>query len=424
MSSKKKRTIFFNLLLTIASIIATLLIAECIFRLVSPQNLTGTWFVSTDSGLLVNKSSGTARHQYGDRIVRYSFYEPNFRGTPIKDNGFKILVVGDSFTFGMLLEKEDTYVYHLQQYTDKEFGEGTFQYLNAAVGGWGTANYVAYIEDFGNIVKPDIILVFFNAMDINRSVNSGIYTLSDENKLMLNRHILKIPKLKYFINSIPCYQWLTENSHLVQFVKTRILSRQYNSKIKKQPVNRKTLTQKTSSSESNVSHEEGSGLVTQAVSRKTLAQKPTSSQSNVSHEKVSGLVTKPVSRKTLEQKPTPSQSNVSHEKGIDLVKALFIRLKTWCDTNHISLCVTTTGWDGDRMRIALNNTSEFFQSIDVPFFDITPTVYGRLGKNQSEFIIQGDGHPNEKGSKLIADMSWNFFIKKQLHEYDRATRKQ
>mgnify|MGYP003964693199 FL=1 len=73
MSSDKKRTIFFNLLLMIASIIVTLLITECIFRLVSPQNLTGSWFVSTDSGLLVNKSSGTAKHQHGDRIVRYSF---------------------------------------------------------------------------------------------------------------------------------------------------------------------------------------------------------------------------------------------------------------------------------------------------------------------------------------------------------------
>ena len=180
MSSDKKRTIFFNLLLMIASIIATLLITECIFRLVSPQNLTGSWFVSTDSGLLVNKSSGTAKHQHGDRVVRYSFYEPNFRGAPPKENGIKILVVGDSFTFGLLLDEEDTYVYHLQQHTDKEFGTGVCQYLNAAVGGWGTADYVAYIEDFGNIVKPDIILVFFNGMNINRSVNRGIYTLSDK----------------------------------------------------------------------------------------------------------------------------------------------------------------------------------------------------------------------------------------------------
>jgi len=392
MSGNKKRSIFFNLLLMIASIIATLLITEWVFRMVLPQDLTGSWFVPTDNGLLVNKSSGTARHQHGDRIVRYSFYEPNFRGTPIKENGIKILVVGDSFTFGLLLEKEYTYVYHLQQYTDKEFGEGTFQYLNAAVGGWGTADYVAYIEDFGNIVKPDIILVFFNAMDINRSVNRGIYTLSDKNKLMLNRHILKIPRLKYFINSISCYQWLIENSHLVQFVKTRILTRQYNNKIRKQPVNRKTLTQKPSSSQPNISHEKNNGLVKQTVNRKTLAQKP-----------------------------THSQSNVSHEKGRDLVKALFKHLKTWCNTNHISLCVTTTGWDGDNMRIALNNTSEFFQSIDVPFFDITPTVYEKLRMNHSEFIIQGDGHPNEKGSKLIADMSWKYFIRKQLHEYYRTT---
>ena len=387
MSSDKKRTIFFNLLLMIASIIATLLIAECIFRLVSPQNLTGSWFVSTDNGLLVNKSSGTSKHQLENRIVRYSFYEPNFRGTPIKEGGIKILVVGDSFTFGLLLEEEDTYVHHLQQFTDMEFGEGVFQYLNAAVGGWGTADYVAYIEDFRNIVKPDIILVFFNGMDINRSVNRGIYTLSDENKLMLKRHILKPPKLKYIINSIPCYQWLIENSHLAQFVKASILTRQYNNKIRKQTVSKKKLAKKLSA-QSNVSHEKSNDLAKQTASRKELAQKPT------------------------------SQSNISHDNGSNLVKALFKRLKIWCDTNHISLCVTTTGWYN--MSHALGNTSEFFQSIDIPFHDIAPSVSGRIGDNRSEFIFQGDGHPNEKGSKLIADMSWKFFIKNQLHEYYRT----
>ena len=387
MSSDKKRTIFFNLLLMIASIIATLLITECIFRLVSPQNLTGSWFVSTDNGLLVNKSSGTSKHQLENRIVRYSFYEPNFRGTPIKEGGIKILVVGDSFTFGLLLEEEDTYVHHLQQFTDMEFGEGVFQYLNAAVGGWGTADYVAYIEDFRNIVKPDIILVFFNGMDINRSVNRGIYTLSDENKLMLKRHILKPPKLKYIINSIPCYQWLIENSHLAQFVKASILTRQYNNKIRKQTVSKKKLAKKLSA-QSNVSHEKSNDLAKQTASRKELAQKPT------------------------------SQSNISHDNGSNLVKALFKRLKIWCDTNHISLCVTTTGWYN--MSHALGNTSEFFQSIDIPFHDIAPSVSGRIGDNRSEFIFQGDGHPNEKGSKLIADMSWKFFIKNQLHEYYRT----
>ncbi len=387
MSSDKKRTIFFNLLLMIASIIATLLITECIFRLVSPQNLTGSWFVSTDNGLLVNKSSGTSKHQLENRIVRYSFYEPNFRGTPIKEDGIKILVVGDSFTFGLLLEEEDTYVHHLQQFTDMEFGEGVFQYLNAAVGGWGTADYVAYIEDFRNIVKPDIILVFFNGMDINRSVNRGIYTLSDENKLMLKRHILKPPKLKYIINSIPCYQWLIENSHLAQFVKASILTRQYNNKIRKQTVSKKKLAKKLSA-QSNVSHEKSNDLAKQTASRKELAQKPT------------------------------SQSNISHDNGSNLVKALFKRLKIWCDTNHISLCVTTTGWYN--MSHALGNTSEFFQSIEIPFIDIAPSVSGRIGDNRSEFIFQGDGHPNEKGSKLIADMSWKFFIKNQLHEYYRT----
>jgi len=76
------------------------------------------------------------------------------------------------------------------------------------------------------------------------------------------------------------------------------------------------------------------------------------------------------------------------------------------------------------MSHALGNTSEFFQSIDVPFLDIAPFVYESIGDNRSEFIFQGDEHPNEKGSKLIADISWKFFIKNQLHDILPNKRKQ
>ncbi len=367
----RKRILSFNLLLMIASVTVTLLVTEEVFRLVLPQNLNGSWFASTDNGLLVNKSSGTAKHQHEKRIVRYSFYEPGLRDTPIKETGIRILVVGDSFTFGWLLEKENTYVSRLQVYTDDEFGTGTFQYLNAAVGGWGAADYVAYVEDFGNTIKPDIVLVFCNGNDIRRSINRNIYTLSSENELELNRHILKSSKLKNFVNSIPGYQWFIENSHLIQFVKTRILTMQYNNKIDKQ--------------------EEG--------------------------------MEQPM------QEPVSIELDISRAKTSSLGKALFQRLKKWCDNNSVFLFVTTTGWYNlsnadtykDPTKAFLYAAQDFFQDINVPFFDTSPVVYKKRKERPGEFIVQGDRHPNEDGSKLIADISWQLFIKEQLNEYCRIS---
>jgi len=363
----KTRSISTNVSLIIISSIITLLITEGILRFILPQNLNGSWFVSTEKGLLVNKSSGTAQHQHGKRIVRYTFYEPNLRDTPIRKTGIRILVVGDSSTFGWLLDKESAYIYHLQEYTDDEFGIGTFQYLNASVGGWGTSDYVAYVEDFGNIVKPDIVLVFFNGNDIRRSVNRGIYTLSGKNKLELNRHILKPAKIKNIVNSTPGYQWSIENSHLIQFAKKSVLAMQYNSKIKKQ-----------------------------RKGNEILMQGPASFELDISREKASSL-------------------------GI----ALFKRLKDWCDNNSVFLYVTTTGWfdlsdaetSKEPAKAFLYVAHDFFKEINIPFFDISPAVYGKVKEMPGEFIIHGDGHPNENGSKLIADMSWQLFIRKQLHEY-------
>lgn len=347
----------------------TLLVTEWVFRLVLPQNLNGSWFVSTEKGLLVNKSFGTAKHQYGKRIVRYSFYEPGLRDTPIKETGIKILVVGDSSTFGWLLEKKSTYINLLQEYTDDEFGIGAFQYLNASVGGWGTADYVAYVEDFGNIVKPDIVLVFFNGNDIRRSINRGIYTLSSKNKLELNRHILKPSKIKNIVNSTPGYQWSIENSHLIQFAKKNILAMQYNKKVENQRKGNEILMQRHASFE----------------------------------------------------------LGITREKASSLGMTLFKRLKDWCDNNSVFLYVTTTGWfdlsDAETSRepakAFLYVANEFFKEINVPFSDISPAVYGKVKERPDEFIIHGDGHPNENGSKLIADMSWQLFIRKQLHEFCR-----
>ena len=213
-----------KILLVCFSIAFSLVLVELLLSVFLPQDLSSSWRVQNEKGLLVNKSSGTARHQFKDRVIHYNFSEPHLRGNA-PEGSIKVLVLGDSFTFGWLLNDTDTYVSILQSRLDEKFGRGVFSLLNAAAGGWGTADYVAFVEDAGEEIAPDIILVFLNVYDIGRALVSPLWEFSDGK---LTRLIVPRNQLKVFLNRFPFYNFLITHSHLVQLVRIRVaLAREY-----------------------------------------------------------------------------------------------------------------------------------------------------------------------------------------------------
>src|SRR5438105_1235800 len=112
-----------NVFLVFASIFASLVMCEVILRVVAPQDLSGSWEVYTRDGLLANKSSGTAFHQLGTRRVEYHFAPPHLRDLDSDLSvaigpSRKVLVVGDSYTFGWLLSDHVTYLRRLEDYVN------------------------------------------------------------------------------------------------------------------------------------------------------------------------------------------------------------------------------------------------------------------------------------------------------------------
>ena len=200
-------------LLVCASLLVGVLVAEGFIAAFVPQDLSGWWMVESDQGLTVNKSSGRATHQHGDRVVEYRFAAPHLRA-PAPDGAVRVLVVGDSFAFGWLLDDGSTVVGRLQARVNDTFGEGAFALLNAATPGWGTADYAAFVEDFGGAIRPDIVLVLLNADDIGRIPNTDVWNFSGADALA--RAPGRRSPLKGFVNALPGYGWLLEHSHAVQ----------------------------------------------------------------------------------------------------------------------------------------------------------------------------------------------------------------
>lgn len=208
-----------NAAVLLVSVLVALLIGEVAVRFIMPQNLSGSWRVVHPSGLLMNKSQGQARHQFGDVVVHYRFGENGSRmlAAPPAARGEKILVLGDSFTFGWLLDDEATFANALQ----KQFpGKAV---INAAAGGWGAAEYAKYIELFCPKIRPEEIYIFLNTDDIGRAYRSTLFRLESDGRLVPGP---PAPPggLKQRLNGIASYQWLIEHSHLVALVRGIFLS--------------------------------------------------------------------------------------------------------------------------------------------------------------------------------------------------------
>ncbi len=207
----------YNIALVFSSVLIALLLAEFIVGSFFPQNLNGSWILEHDSGLAINKKKGTSKSQFGERKISYRFGEYHNRKTKKQESlqgGMpKILVVGDSLTFGIYLPDGKTYVDRLQEHFQNEY-----EIINAAVGGWGTSDYTKFIEIFCAKIKPEHIFIYFSFGDIDRSVVSYLYTLNDEDQIETGQANNK-SKLKIFLNNYPLYQLLLENSHLLQMAR-------------------------------------------------------------------------------------------------------------------------------------------------------------------------------------------------------------
>ncbi len=81
-----------RLALLAAATLVAILFCEITVRLFFPQELQGSKYDITESGLQVNKREGSVNDQFGDRRVIYQYYEPHLRDTPLRPDANQVLI--------------------------------------------------------------------------------------------------------------------------------------------------------------------------------------------------------------------------------------------------------------------------------------------------------------------------------------------
>lgn len=94
-----------------------------------------------------------------------------------RPNTFRILVLGDSVTFGHGSVYEHTYPYLLEQRLKTWRPDVDWQVWNAAVPGYNTSQELAHLLEVGDRFEPDLVIVGFFANDMadNRPVRRAGY---------------------------------------------------------------------------------------------------------------------------------------------------------------------------------------------------------------------------------------------------------
>jgi hypothetical protein len=335
-----------NISLFFFTLIIVFVISEVFIRFFFPQDLQRYWVVKENKyGLSINESNYVHKlHRFKSFKAKYTFGKYGNRVTVSNDNlekKDKILVLGESFTFGWLLKDEYTFIHKLQK------DNLDYNFINVAVGAWGTGNYTLYTELYCKLINPKKIFVFMNTDDPYRGFQRGFYEIKNDKLISLKKEVKNIPKDSKFDKKIPFYKFFKSHSHL--FMLTR----------------------------------------------------------NV----VYNLINKPSYNTWSSEKYWPRPiSNFDKKKSLKVKKLnekIFIRLKEITKNCNSELYIFYTNWalpemmsDENVNKMFLENAEAFFNDNQIYYFQNSKKMQS-LYKKPMDYIIDIDFHPNSKGANLI-----------------------
>ncbi len=219
---------FMRFLLLEFSLIFALLVGEVAVRLVAPQVLFPRYVTGSPLGIRVPVPNARYTHTSPEMSVEFRLNAMGIRSdreyTLLKPPGvIRIIGLGDSFTQGYEVNVEETYLYQLEQIL-KERGY-TVEVVNLGVSGFGNAEELIFLKEFGFRFNPDAVIVGHYTNDIVDNIRSNLYRLDENGQLVrAAKEYLPAIGLRNKLYSIWAYRMLAENSHLFAMMRERAAS--------------------------------------------------------------------------------------------------------------------------------------------------------------------------------------------------------
>lgn len=216
----------FALVAVLGGLAVGLVLAEVLVRVFFSDRIKSTWLEMPERGYIVNQAHVTALHTWNDRSLRYRFSGQRTRGDePDALPGKKVFAFGDSFTFGLLVEENQTFIAHLNSKLSSVQGQETWQIVNAGVGGSGFADWVAYLEEEGGSLSIDAIWIVHNYDDFARMLAKNLYVIEGDSLVESRRW--RQTRFKTVLDASSLWRFMQENSVLCSLLQDYFWNRFY-----------------------------------------------------------------------------------------------------------------------------------------------------------------------------------------------------
>jgi lysophospholipase L1-like esterase len=209
-----------RLVLFTVSAIVTLLIAELAVRIVRPQAAfivsQGLYEADPPRGYRLTpgfRGRMTNRVEYDTEVAinRQGLRGPEVE--PLPPGGLRILVLGDSFAFGVGAEQEESYPARLEEILRNRGVRA--QVLNAGVPGYSVPDAVTWFQAHGKALDPDVVLLtVFTGNDLQDAAPGGPKVVVKDGHL--------VPEGR---KRRPVSLWFNQHSHLFSLLKSSALVR-------------------------------------------------------------------------------------------------------------------------------------------------------------------------------------------------------
>lgn len=132
----------------------------------APSKIPGIPYLLRPNGVGVQKFGTDPRGYFDSKAsLTYRINSLGFRGDEIalkKDPGvFRVVGLGDSFTFGSGVRNQDTFFHTSQEILHEANPERQIEVLNLGAPGYNTVNEVNLLETIGVKYNPDLVVICF-----------------------------------------------------------------------------------------------------------------------------------------------------------------------------------------------------------------------------------------------------------------------
>lgn len=205
------------------------LAAEALARLFFDEAVQPRFVVDSGYGVRWNQSDVDTRHYVpGDYDVRVTTNPTGMRGPreyPVARpaGGRRVLLLGDSFTFGYGVEDGEVVSAVLEDLLNAAPGAPRTEVINLGVSGFGQAEELVTWEQRGRAYQPDLVAVLYFDNDIGNNAVAQLYTAGPAGTVTRTGNAyLPGAKLQERLYAIPPVRWLFEHSQAWNLIRNRL----------------------------------------------------------------------------------------------------------------------------------------------------------------------------------------------------------